>query len=321
MIIYDGSMDTELYKNVFGATMEQLAYDDPDVIYLDCDLMNSFGTLDFWKKNKRQAINCGISEANMMGIAAGLSAGGKKPYVHTFGPFATRRSFDQSFISIAYGGNSVRIFGSDPGVTAAFNGGTHMPFEDMALMRAVPHSTVIEISDAAMLRSLMVQLKDRAGLTYVRTTRKNYPTLYSADHAFTIGRGEIVRAGVDVTIMACGLMVSEAMQAAETLAAQGIDVRVVDLFTIKPVDADLVVRCAKETKAIVTAENHNIIGGLGDAVSAAMLEHDVLVPLKKVGVKDEFGSVGPQEYLQQHYGLTAEAIATAVTQVLASWVC
>ena len=201
-VIYDGTMDKEVYKNIFGSTIESLANEDSDVIYLDADLMNSFGTYGFWKRNKRQAINCGVSEANMMGVAAGLSAGGKKPYVHTFGPFATRRSYDQSFLSIAYAGNSVRIFGSDPGVTAAFNGGTHMPFEDMALMRAIPESTVIDITDGAMLEWIMREIKDRKGLTYIRTTRKAYPAIYSSDHSFKIGKGEIVSEGKDVTIIA-----------------------------------------------------------------------------------------------------------------------
>lgn len=316
MIIYDGSMDQEVYKNVFGRVLEQLCDEDRDVVYLDCDLMNSFGTIGFWKRNREQAINCGVSEANMMGIAGGLSAAGKKPYVHTFGPFATRRSFDQSFLSIAYGGNSVRIFGSDPGVTAAFNGGTHMPFEDMALMRAVPESTVMEISDAAMLESVMRLIKDRCGLTYVRTTRKNYPAIYSHDYDFKIGRGEIVRNGCDLTIIACGLMVSESLKAAAALEEKGVSARVVDMFTVKPIDVELVVESANQTGAIVTAENHNIIGGLGDAVGAVILEHDLMVPMKKVGVNDVFGSVGPQDYLQQFYGLTADEVAKAALNVL-----
>lgn len=312
-VIYDGSMDKDVYKNIFGKTMEALANDDPDVVYLDADLMNSFGTHGFWKRNKRQAINCGISEANMMGVAAGLSAGGKKPYVHTFGPFATRRSYDQSFMSIAYAGNSVRVFGSDPGVTAAFNGGTHMPFEDMALMRAVPHSTVIEITDGVMLEWVMREVKDREGLTYVRTTRKSYSAVYSKDHPLEIGKGEILRDGKDATVIACGLMVVEAMKAAAILAEKNISVRVVDMFTVKPIDAELVLRCAKETGAIVTAENHNVIGGLGDAVSDALIRNNRPTPMKKVGVQDEFGSVGPQDYLQEYYGLTAEKIAKAAT--------
>lgn len=317
MIIYNGEMDQTPYKNVFGSTMEELCAQDEDVVYLDSDLMNSIGTYGLWQKNKRQAINCGIAEADMMGIAGGLSAGGKKPYAHTFGPFASRRCYDQVFISIAYAGNSVRIIGSDPGVVAAFNGGTHMPFEDLALMRAVPHSTVIEISDGAMLASILRMVKDREGLTYIRTSRKAYPTVYSGDHAFQIGKGEILRDGRDATVIACGLMVGEAMKAAELLQQLGVNLRVVDMFTVKPIDQQLVQLCAQETGAIVTAENHNVIGGLGEAVASALLEGDHLAPMKKVGVQDEFGSVGPQDYLQNVYGLTAEKIVEAVQQVIA----
>jgi transketolase len=315
MIIYDGSMDKEVYKSVFGRVMEQLASEDPAVVYLDADLMNSSGTYKFWKKNPAQAINCGISEANMMGIAAGLSAGGKKPYAHSFGPFASRRSYDQIFLSIAYAGNSVRVFGSDAGVTAAFNGGTHMPFEDMALMRAIPHSTVIDITDGAMLESLMRLTKDRPGLSYFRLTRKNYPAVYSKDHPFSIGTGETLRDGKDVTIIACGLMVGEALKAAAALSAQGISARIIDMYTVKPLDSALVIKAARETGAILTAENHNIIGGLGDAVGAALLENGVPVKMRKLGVNDEFGSVGPQDYLMEHYGLTAAHIVEVAKQM------
>lgn len=315
MIIYDGTMDKEAYKNVFGRVIEQICSEDRDAVYLDADLMNSFGTLGFWERNKIQAINCGVAEANMMGIAAGLSAGGKKPYAHTFGPFASRRCFDQVFLSIGYGGNSVRIFGSDPGVTAAYNGGTHMPFEDMALMRAIPGSTVIDVTDAAMLEALMWQAKERCGVTYFRTTRKAYPAIYSKDHDFQIGRGEILRDGKDITVIACGLMTGEAMKAAGSLEEKGVSVRVVDMFTVKPLDAGLVLRCAKETVGILTAENHNVIGGLGDAVGAALLENGVCATMRKIGVAESFGSVGAQDYLQEHYGLTAAKIEEAVLEM------
>jgi len=311
MVIYDGQMDKTPYKNIFGAEMEALANADADVVYLDADLMNSIGTYKFWKNKPRQAVNCGIAEANMVGIAGGLSAGGRKPYVHTFGPFASRRCYDQAFLSIAYAGNSARIFGTDPGVTAAFNGGTHMPFEDIALYRAIPGATVIEITDGAMLKSLMWQLKEHKGLTYVRTTRKGYPAVYSDDHPFQIGKGEVLRDGTDITIIACGLMVSEAMKAASMLAGKGIAARVIDMFTIKPIDQELVLKAARETGKIVTAENHSIIGGLGDAVANALIEGGQFVPMKKVGVQDQFGSVGPQDYLQEHYGLTAAKIVEA----------
>ncbi|MDR3325501.1 MAG: transketolase family protein [Spirochaetaceae bacterium] len=308
MIVYDGTLDKEPYKNVFGRVMEALAKEDEAVVYLDADLMNSIGTHTFWKNNKDQAINCGIAEANMVGIAAGLSAAGRKPYIHTFGPFASRRCFDQLFLSVGYAGNSVRVFGSDAGVTAAFNGGTHMPFEDMALLRAVPHSTVIEISDGAMLENMMRQLKDRPGLSYVRLTRKTYDKIYSADHKLAIGKGEILRDGDDLTIIACGLMVGQAMKAAGELERGGLSVRVVDMFTVKPLDGALVERCAKETGAILTAENHNVIGGLGDAVGAAVLESGIACAFHKHGVNDEFGEVGPQDYLQERYRLTASAL-------------
>jgi transketolase len=311
MIIYDGSNDIEQYKNVFGEEMAKVCAEDDRVVYLDCDLMNSVGTYKLWKENRRQAINVGISEANAAGIAAGLSAGGLRPYLHTFGPFASRRCYDQVFVSVAYAGNSVRIFGSDAGVTAAFNGGTHMPFEDIALYRAIPNSTVIDISDAALLRSVIHQIKSREGVTYVRTTRKAYPTLYSADHPFRIGKGEILRDGDDITIIAAGLLVSEALKAATILAAEGIGARVIDMFTIKPIDAALISESAKKTKAFVTAENHNATGGLGDAVLSALSELGILKPLTKVAVKEEFGSVGPQDYLQEFYGLTAKGIVDA----------
>ncbi len=316
MLIYNGTMDKEPYKNVFGRTMEALCAQDKDVVYLDADLMSSIGTSGLWKKNKDQAINCGIAEANMVGIAAGLSAGGKKPYAHTFGPFASRRCYDQLFISVAYAGNSIKLFGSDPGVTAAFNGGTHMPFEDMALMRAIPESTVIDITDGAMLEAIMHQIKDKSGVVYVRTSRKQYPAVYSQDHAFEIGKSEVLKDGKDVTIIACGLMVGESMKAAELLEAKGISARVVDMFTVKPVDLALLEKCAKETGAIVTAENHSVIGGLGDAVADGLMELGLMAKMKKVGVREQFGSVGPQDFLQQKYGLTAENVAQTVEALL-----
>lgn len=318
MIIYNGEMDKRSHKDVFGGTIEAIAKADKDVVYLDADLMNSIGTHGFWRENPDQAINVGIAEANMMGIAAGLSAGGKKPYVHTFGPFATRRSYDQIFLSIAYAGNSVRIFGSDPGVTAAFNGGTHMPFEDVALMTAIPHSTVIEIADSTMLEKILWQVKDRKGLTYFRAIRGSYTAVYDDEQEFEIGKGIVIREGSDATIITGGLMIHESMQAAEELEKEGISTRVVDMFTIKPLDNDLVAKCARETGAIVTAENHNIIGGLGAAVAQSLFESNNLVPMERVGVKDEFGQVGPVDYLQEVYGLTSKEIVKAVKKAVSN---
>ncbi len=314
-VIYDGSPEDALHKSVFAETVQALSAEDADVIYLDCDLMNSSGTYKFWQDHPERVINCGISEANMMGVAAGLSAVGKKPYTHTFGPFASRRCYDQVFLSIGYAGNSVRIFGSDPGVQAAFNGGTHMPFEDMALMRAVPTSTVLDIADAVQLAAVLRLIKDREGLTYLRSTRKNYKKIYSEDSQFEIGKGNILRDGKDLTIIATGMMVSEAMAAAELLEAKGISARIVDMFTVKPIDEDLVLRCAEETGAILTTENHNIIGGLGDAVGAVLLANKP-VPMIKHGVNDSFGEVGPADYLAKQFGLTPEEIVKQAEALL-----
>lgn len=315
-VVFDGTIEKKAHKNIFGETIEALAKADPRVIYLDADLMNSAGTYKFWKANPEQAINCGIAEADMMGIAAGLSAMGKIPYVHTFGPFATRRCYDQIFLSIGYAGNSVRIYGSDPGVCAAFNGGTHMPFEDMALMRAIPEATVLDLSDGVLFKWVIENIKDRKGVTYYRSTRKNLYKLYEEGSTFEIGKANLLRDGKDITVIACGLMVGEAMVAAEKLAAEGISVRVVDMFTVKPLDKEAVWRAAEETGAIVTAENHNVIGGLGDAVAAALLEKKA-VPFKKHGVQDRFGQVGPVDYLQKVYGLTADDLILSIRETLA----
>ena len=305
--IYNGELEKKAIKEIFSEEMLELFAADENVVYLDADLMNSFGMIKPWKQNPNRVFNCGIMEANMMGVAAGMSAVGKKPYVHTFGPFASRRCFDQVFLSVAYAGNSVHIFGSDPGVCAAFNGGTHMPFEDMALMRAVPTAVVIDVSDSTMLRYLMKATKDRRGLTYMRTTRKNCAVVYEPGSTFELGKGNVLKDGGDLTIIASGIMVDVAMKAAKLLADEGIGARVVDMFCVKPIDADLIVKCAAETGAIVTAENHNIIGGLGSAVAEAVCEGKP-VPVVRVGVNDEFGEVGTEAYLRERFKLTPQNI-------------
>lgn len=315
-VIFDGSKEEKAHKDVFAATMLALMEEDARVIFLDADLMNSSGTYKLWKQRPHQMINCGIAEANMMGVAAGLSAMGRIPYVHTFGPFASRRPFDQVFLSIGYAGNSVRIFGSDPGVAASFNGGTHMPFEDMALMRAIPGSYVFDIADGVELAAILQAVKELEGVVYIRSTRSQYLKLYREDSQFEVGKGHVVREGRDLTVIACGLMVSEAMLAADMMAKDGIELEVIDMFTVKPLDIDLVVQSANKTGAVVTAENHNIIGGLGDAVAAALMEQSACVPFKKHGVEDRFGQVGPVDYLQEVYGLTAKALVASCHAVL-----
>ncbi len=316
-INYTGVADTRAFKDVIGGVVAQIAEQDPNFIYLDADLMSCIGTQKWAGAHAARAINCGISEANMVGVACGLASCGFKPLVHTFGPFASRRVYDQLFLSAAYGQNSITVLGSDPGVTAAFNGGTHMPFEDMALYRAIPEATVIDITDIAMLQDLLPKLIAQPnGLKYLRVGRKTSNTVYADGSTFEIGKGVVLRDGADVTIVACGIMVHEAMQAAQALEQDGIHAAVLDLFTVKPIDVDLIVQYANKTGALVTAENHNKIGGLYSAVCEVTAKH-CPVPVAYVAVEDVFGEVGPQDYLQERFGLTAARIVGQVRACLA----
>ena len=314
-IVYDGSMDPRLCKAVLGEQIPALAAEDPDLIYLDADLMNCIGTAKWAAANPDRAINCGIAEANMIGVACGLASAGFKPIVHTFGPFASRRCFDQVFLSGGYAKNDITVIGTDPGVTATLNGGTHMPFEDVALYRAVPGATVIDVTDPTMLISVLRQCKDRPGVKYIRVGRKQYARVYADGSELPIGRAVTLREGMDLVIFACGIMIHEAFQAADVLERQGVSAAVVDLFTIKPLDADAVAAWAEKTGAVVVAENHNRFGGLCSAVSEVLAERRP-TPAAFVAVEDEFGEVGPQGYLQERFGLTAAHIVEAARDVL-----
>ena len=306
-IVYNGEKD-RAFKDVLSQLIPRLAQHDDDVIYLDADLMNTIGTAKWAKEHPERAVNCGVAEANMAGIAAGLSAAGFKPIMHTFGPFASRRCFDQIFLSGGYAGNSVTVIGTDPGVCATFNGGTHMPFEDVALYRTIPGSMVFDITDTAMLESVVEQCKDIHGIKYLRVGRKTSPKVYADSQKFELGKGIVLRDGKDVTIAACGIMTAKALEAADVLAKEGVSAAVIDMFTIKPLDEDLLISFAKKTGAVVTAENHNKIGGLCSACAAALAKH-LPIPLEYVAVEDTFGEVGPQDYLEERFGLTVSRIA------------
>ena len=315
-IIYNGEKD-RAFKDVLGSVIPHLAEVDKDVVYLDADLMNCIGTAKWAAANPDRAINCGIAEANMMGIAAGMSAVGFKPIVHTFGPFASRRCYDQIFLSGAYAKNSMTVIGTDPGVCAAFNGGTHMPFEDMALYRAIPEAYVFDITDAAMLEDVLTQCKDIHGIKYIRVGRKNNAKVYEDGTKFEIGKGIVVKEdGNDAVIIACGIMVAMAMEAAKALAEEGIKVTVIDMFTVKPLDEELVLKYAQSTGAVVTCENHNKIGGLYSAV-ADVLAAKAPTPIEYVAIEDEFGEVGPQDYLEKRFRLTPEHIVEKVKKAVA----
>ncbi len=310
------SEDAKELRAVFAEQMDELAAADKRVIYLDADLANSVGMVGFAGKHPRQFINCGIQEANMIGMAAGLSAAGLIPFVHTFGVFASRRVMDQIFVSAAYAGLNVRIFGSDPGVTAATNGGTHMAFEDIGMLRCVPGATILEPADSVALTGLMRQVKDLWGIHYIRLSRKKTIKIYRDGSDFIIGKAEKLRDGRDVSIFSAGICVAQALKARELLLQKGISAAVYDMFTIKPIDREAVINAAKETGAIVTAENHSIINGLGSAVAEVIAEN-IPVPMERVGARDRFGEVGDVDYLMKAFELTAADIACRAEKAVA----
>lgn len=314
-LAYTGKADEKTIKDSFADVLRELFAEDPDVIYLDADLMNSMGTYKLSREYPDRCIDCGIQEANMVGVAAGASAVGKKPYVHTFGPFAGRRCYDQVFISVGYAKNNVRIIGSDAGVTAAYNGGTHMPFEDIALYRAIPGAMIIDVTDQVQFHAAIRETKDREGVTYIRCPRKNCTKVYGPHTEFTFGKANVLKEGNDCAVIACGIMVAEALKAAELLEAEGIHIAVIDPVTVKPLDTETVLAYAKSCGAIVTAENATVIGGLGSAVCECVAEACPTV-VKRVGVQDLYGEVGDVNYLKERFGLTAAVIAEKVKEAI-----
>lgn len=311
----ENGKDVANMRDAFCASLLELAAEDERIVLLDADLMNAMGTKPFQKQYPERTIDCGIQEANMIGMACGLSVQGKIPFAHTFGPFCTRRACDQIFISGAYNRANVKVIGSDPGITAAYNGGTHMPFEDMGIMRGIPGMMVVEPTDIVMLRNLMPQIAHTEGMIYMRLVRKEVKKVYEDGSTFELGKAAVLSEGADVTIIASGFCVSEAISAAKLLAEQGVSAGVINMFTWKPIDQEAVLRAAQTTGAIVTAENHNIINGLGSAVSEVLIKNKP-VPVEMVGVNDEFGEVGPVSYLRERFGLTDTAIAEAALRVI-----
>ena len=316
-IIYDGSMGEKELRNIFRDTLIDLVEKDPTIVYLDADLMGCMGTGPWAKQHPDRAINCGIAEADMVGIACGMAAEGYRPIMHTFGPFASRRCYDQLFLSAGYAGNDVTVVGGDPGVCAALNGGTHMPFEDTALFRLNPGSTIVEVTDYAILESVMRQLPYLPGVKYIRVDRKKAKPVYEMGGEAPIGKGIVLREGADITIIASGIMVQEALEAAKTLEAEGIQATVVDMFTVKPLDVELVLQCAEKTGAMVVAENHNRIGGLCSAVADALVENGSKAAVEFVAVFERYGEVGTRDYLQEACGLTAGDIVAKAHKALA----
>nr|WP_288556696.1 transketolase C-terminal domain-containing protein [uncultured Mediterraneibacter sp.] len=314
-VVKELAPETMEMRKAFCDTLMEMAKEDKNVIVMDADLMGAMGTKPFAKEFPEQTIDCGIQEANMIGVAAGLSAVGKIPFVHSFGPFITRRACDQIFMSGAYAKLNVKLVGSDPGITAQINGGTHMPFEDMGIMRGIPQMTIVEPTDITMLKSVMHQMKDTYGMFYMRLVRKSCVKVFEDGSEFEIGKAVTLQEGTDVTIFASGYCTAEALKAAEILEKEGISTEVINLFTWKPIDVEAIVKSAEKTGAVVTAENHNVINGLGSAV-AEVLGKNRPTPMEMIGVQDQFGEVGPLDYLAERFELKAENIAEAARKAV-----
>lgn len=303
-------------RAVYCQTLQELARENDRICILDADLVGSSGVKPFFQEFPDRAVDCGIQENNMIGVAAGLSAAGMIPFAHSFGPFASRRCVDQIFISCAYAKANVRIVGSDPGVTAAYNGGTHMPFEDMGTLMSIPRITLVEPTDSVQLRWLLQTLEKEYGVYYIRLLRKNAVGVFEAGSQFQLGRFARLREGADAAVVCSGIMVGEALKAAALLEQEGIRIAVLNAFTWKPMDDETLAEYARSCGCVVTAENHNILGGLGSAV-ANSLSRSCPVPVEMVGVEDEFGEVGTEDFLRRRFDLTAEHIVRAVRAAMA----
>ena len=307
--VYKGPIrkdDIEM-RRVYSSKLSELMDRDDRIVALEADLMGAITNDILQREKPEKVINCGIMEANMIGVAAGMAIAGKYPFAHTFTAFASRRCFDQLFMSCAYQKNNVKVIASDAGVTAVHNGGTHMSFEDMGIMRGLAHTVVMEMTDGTMFENILEQVALKDGFYWIRTMRKNAYTIYEKGSQFEIGKGNIVRDGKDVTLIANGIMVIEALKVAEKLEKDGISAAVIDMFTLNPIDRELIKEYAERTGKIVTCENHSIHNGLGSAVSEVVAESGN-ARVKRIGIQQRYGQVGTLDFLMEEYGLTAEHI-------------
>lgn len=307
---------TASMRDAYGKALVEMGKLYPNLVVLDADLSVSTKTSLFAKQYPERFFDLGVAEQDMISTAAGIASCGKIVFASTFAVFGSGRAWDQVRVSVAYTRLNVKIVVTHGGITTGEDGATHQATEDIAIMRALPNMTVIIPADATETLMTIKALLKVHGPSYVRLCRSATPVIYeNEDHDFKIGRGILLRGGKDVTIFACGIMVTEALEAAEQLKIEGIDTRVVDMHTIKPIDKELIINCAKETGAIVTAEEHTIIGGLGSAVAEVLVEN-ALVPMVRVGINDMFGESGKPRELQEKYGLTSKEIISAVKTVI-----
>jgi len=307
--------NSDSLREAFGKTLSALADEFPKLVVLDADIAGGTGVHHFRKSHPDRLLQFGIAEQNMMAAAGGLAATGLIPVVTTFAVFCLR-AIEQTRLSLCYARRNAKIVASHPGLDVGPDGGSAQALEDLAAFRAIPGMTVISPADSVEMALATRAMLEYQGPVYMRSGRSPAPRLFGEEHTFEIGKGQILRDGSDVTIVACGVEVARALTAAEILSTEGISARVVNMPTIKPIDTALLSRCAAETGAIVTAEDHNIHGGLGGAVAEALVQ-TTPCPIEFVGVRDCFGASGEPEELADHFGISAPFIAEAVRRVIA----
>ncbi len=305
-------------RKVLGDTLAEMMRRDDRIVVLDADLSKANGTYPLRKEFPDRMFNVGVAEANMTGIAAGMATYGLIPFMTTFAPFATRRICDQVELSIAYANLPVKIIGSDPGIAAELNGGTHMSVNDIGIMRGMPGMVVYEPADNEQFRQALPQIARHDGPVYIRMFRKTTPNIFTdPGYAFDLFRADILRAGADVALFCSGVEVAKALDAAVILAGEGISAEVVNVHTIKPLDEETILATLKKTGCAVTCENHSIYNGLGSAIMELAAEH-FPVPIKRIGFQDRFGEVGKLDYLFTALELTAEDIVKKAKQAIAA---
>ena len=292
-------------RQSYGETLEKLGEKYSDIVVLDADLATATKTINFAKKFPERFFDMGLAEANMMSTSAGMATTGKVPFASTFAVFAAGRSYDQIRNSICYPNLNVKICSTHSGITVGEDGATHQMIEDISLMRTVPNMTVISTSDDTQTKWAVKEISKIQGPVYLRLARLATPKIYEENQKFEIGKAVQIGDGIDATIFATGVTVAEALKAQEILKEKGIEIRVVDIHTIKPIDKEMIIKCAKETKRLISIEDHSIIGGIGSAISEVLTE-EYPAKLERMGIKDTFGKSGKAEQLMQYFGITAK---------------
>jgi len=302
-------------RDAYGEALAELGEKMPEIVVLDADVSKASRTTIFKEKFPHRFFNLGISESDLVCTGAGFAVAGKIPFVNAYANFLVGNAWEQIRISVCYANKNVKLVGHNAGASPGKDGPTHLPLEDIALMRALPRMTVVEPADGVEMAKAVRAIAEHEGPCYLRVGRLPVPVVTAADDPFVIGKANCLRSGTDLTIVACGVMVGKALQAAAALEKEGVQAEVINAHTIKPLDEETILASARKTGAVVTAEEHTVIGGLGSAV-AELCGRRLPVPLQMIGVKDRFGECGTYEELHRLFGLTAEDIVQAARQVL-----